>query len=139
MKEYIERIVNSGNQNDMNCLSDMLVDLMYELKNYDYPEYSKKKNILKGMAYNYQIDEELAKEIVDEMKPLGEYWSVETISTLPASNHNLNDMYVVMNSLANDYSNVINLDETETYFKMANAWLDDVDGKEHKVWWYFVK
>ena len=23
--------------------------------------------------------------------------------------------------------------------KMAHAWLDDVDGKENKTWWYFVK
>ena len=47
-------------------------------------------------------------------------------------------MYLVMNGLANDYQNVINLSDTETYLKMAKAWLDDIDGKENKVWDYFV-
>ena len=54
-------------------------------------------------------------------------------------NHRLEDMYVVMNSLVNDYQSVVNPEEVETYIKMAHAWLDDVDGKQNKVWWYFVK
>lgn len=28
--------------------------------------------------------------------------------------------------------------EVDTYVKMTNAWLNDVDAKEHKVWKYFV-
>lgn len=47
-------------------------------------------------------------------------------------------MYVVMNSLANDYQDIISLEDAETYIKMAHAWLDDVDQKEHKLWKYFV-
>ena len=44
-----------------------------------------------------------------------------------------------MNSLVNDYSNVIKPDEVETYINMAHSWIDDVDGKPNKIWWYFVK
>lgn len=84
-------------------------------------------------------DEELAKEIVDNMKPLGEYWSMDTVaSVIGNDNHKLTDMYVVMNSLINDYSNVISSDDTDTYVKMAHAWLDDEDAKKHKLWKYFV-
>ena len=32
MKEYIEKIVINGNPKDMECLSDILVDLLYEQK-----------------------------------------------------------------------------------------------------------
>jgi hypothetical protein len=44
-----------------------------------------------------------------------------------------------MNSLVNDYQTVVSSTDTETYIKMMDAWLDDIDGHKHKVWWYFVK
>lgn len=140
MKEYIEKIVINGNPKDMECLSDILVDLLYEQKENNYNKFKKYKNKIKGMAYDYKIDVELAKEIVEEMKPLGEYWDIETIkSVLINDRHRIEDMYVVMNSLVNDYGEVVNPEEAETYIKMAHAWLDDVDAEENKIWWYFVK
>lgn len=140
MKEYIEKIVQIGKPEDMDCLSDILVDLLYEVKETNYDEFKKYKKKIKGMAYDYKIDEELAHEIVEDMKPLGEYWNKETVaSVIGNDNHRLEDMYVVMNSLVNDYQSVVNQEEVETYIKMAHAWLDDVDGKQNKVWWYFIK
>ena len=140
MKEYIDKIVKNGKQQDMECLSEMLVDLLYDKKETDYDEFRKYKNKIKGMAYDYKIDKELAEEIVKDMKPLGEYWDMETVaSVIGNDSHRLEDMYVVMNSLVNDYQNVVSPEEVETYIKMAHAWLDDVDGKANKIWWYFVK
>ena len=140
MKEYIKKIVQIGKPEDMDCLSDILVDLLYEVKETNYDEFKKYKKKIKGMAYDYKIDEELAHEIVEDMKPLGEYWNRETVaSVIGNDNHRLEDMYVVMNSLVNDYQSVVNPEEVETYIKMAHAWLDDVDGKQNKVWWYFIK
>lgn len=139
IKSYIDRIVQNGRQEDMECLKDMLSDTMYELKDYNEKDFKKYKNKIKGMAYDYQLDEEMARDIVENMKPLGEYWSMETVaSAIGNDNHRLEDMYVVLNSLANDYQGIVSLDDTETYVKLAHAWLDDVDGGEHKVWKYFV-
>ena len=140
MKEYLKMIVNNGKQEDMECLGDIMIELLYSLKDTNPDGYRHYKNKIKGMAYNYEVDKELAKEIVEDMKPLGEYWNMETIaSVIGNSNHRLEDMYVVMNSLANDYQNVVSLEDAETYIKMAHAWLDDADGHKHKLWWYFVK
>lgn len=140
MKEYINKIVMNGKQEDMDCLSDMLVDLLYELKETDFNKFKMYKTKLKGMAYDYKIDKELAKDIVEDMKPLGEYWNMETVySVIGNDMHRLEDMYVVMNSLVNDYGTIISGDDAETYVKMAHLWLDDVDGKQNKIWWYFVK
>ena len=132
MRKYLDMIIEKGNQEDMDCLGNMLRELIYESPKKD--KYIMK---LKGMAYDYKLDAELSKEIVDDMKPLGEYWNREQITSVTGDMGC--DMYVVMNSLANDYSSVIPLENVDTYVKLAKAWLNDEDAKEHKVWWYFVK
>lgn len=140
IKKYIKMIVDNGNQQDMECLSDMLSDVIYLIKDEHYDTYKKYKNKLEGMAYNYKINDELAKEIVEDMKPLGEYWDMQTVRNAIGNDmHRLEDMYVVMNSLANDYSQIISLEDVETYINMAHAWIDDVDAKKDKVWKYFVE
>ena len=140
MKEYINKIVENGKKEDMDCLSDIMVDLLYDLKETNKDEYKKYKTKIKGMAYDYTLDDELAKEIVMDMKPLGEYWDMGTIkAAIEPDQHNLLDMYVVMNSLANDYSGVISTEDVDTYIKMAHSWIDDIDGRNNKIWWYFVK
>lgn len=140
IRKYIEKIGENRNIEDMKKLGDMLAEIIYATKESHPDLYKKYKTKLIGMAYNYQIDKELAHEIVEDMKPLGEYWSMDTIASVIGNDmHRLEDMYVVMNSLANDYQNVINLDDTTTYVNMAHAWLDDVDAKEHKLWKYFMK
>lgn len=140
MKEYLKTIINNGKQEDMECLEDILIDALYEMKENNYDNFKKYKNKIKGMAYGYKVDKELAKEIVEDMKPLGEYWNMETIASVIQNDmHRLEDMYIVMNSLVNDYQNAISTEDVETYIKMAHAWLDDVDGHNNKVWWYFVK
>ena len=140
MKEYLRMIINNGKQEDMECLEDIMIDALYEMKESNYEKFKKYKNKIKGMAYDYKVDKELSKEIVEDMKPLGEYWNMETIaSVIQNDTHRLEDMYIVMNSLVNDYQNVVSTDDVETYIKMAHAWLDDVDGHNNKVWWYFVK
>lgn len=139
MKEYIKRIVKLGKPEDMECLSDIMVDLLYEIKENNEYEYKKYKKKIKGMAYNYKIDAEIAKEIVENMKPYGEYWNMDTVaSVVGAVDYPITDMYVVMNSLVNDYNKVINPEDAGTYVTMAKAWIDDEDAKEHKIWWYFV-
>ena len=140
IRKYIEKIGQNRNVEDMYKLGDMLCDLIYDTKE-SHPEiYKKYKTKLMGMAYNYQIDDELAHEIVENMKPFGEKWSMEEVaSVLKGDTHNLDEMYVVLNSMFNDYSNVLGDEDTELYIKMAHAWLDDLDGKEHKFWKYFVK
>ena len=139
VKKYVDKIVQNGKQEDMEELGDIFSDVMSELKEYNKEDYMEYKHKLCGMAYNYQIDEHMAREIVEDMKPLGEYWNMNTIkSVIGNDNHRLEDMYVVMNSLANDYQDIISLEDAETYIKMAHAWLDDIDSHKNKIWWYFV-
>ena len=139
MKEYLDMIVNNGKKEDMECLGDMLIDLMYKIKDCDYDLFTKYKNKIIGMAYNYTINEELAHDIVENMKPLGEYWDMDAIKSAVGDVSNLPEVYVVMNSLVNDYKDIISTEDVSKYIAMTNAWLNDVDGHKNKVWWYFVK
>lgn len=139
MKEYLDKIVTNGKKEDMDCLGEMMVDMLYDLKERDHNEYKKYKNKIVGMAYDYKVNDELAEDIVHDMKPKGEYWDLETVKSVIGDIPNLPEVYVVMNSLVNDYGEVISPEDVDTYVKMTNAWINDVDGHKDKVWWYFVK
>ena len=140
IKKYIKMIVENGKKEDMEELSDMLEEVIYYIKETDKNKYEHYKYKLIGMAYDYHFNEELAKKIVDNMSE-GELWDIATIETV-MKNYNVNEdvyeFYVVMNSLANDYGNVISIDNVELYVNLAKAFINDKDAKEHKVWIYFM-
>lgn len=141
IRKYIEKIGDNKNIEDMEKLGDMLCDVLYKLKEYNKDDYDKYKNKLKGMAYNYEFDEEMALDIVKDMKPLGEHWNLETTTSVKDQygvDINKYDFYVVMNSLANDYGEIISTDDVETYVRMTKAFVEDQDAKKHKVWKYFM-
>lgn len=143
INSYIEKIVNNGKPEDMEELSEILEDLMYIVKDYDEDCYEKYKMKLYGMAYNYKFTKEMAEEIVENMKPRAEIWDYETTISVKnqygLNNINQEDFYLVINSLGNDYADVISIEEVDTYVKMAKAWIEDKDAKEDKTWIYFTK
>lgn len=141
IKEYIAKIIVNGDQKDMEELSEMLDESIMKLKVYDPECYKKYKTKLLGMAYNYKFDEEMAKEIVENMKPLSEVWNLNTTNSVKAEygiNANDYDFYIVMNSMINDYNEVIDKDDIETYAKMSNAFINDEDAVKNKVWKYYT-
>jgi hypothetical protein len=141
IKEYIEKIIQKNKKEDMENLSDMLEDLIYKMKEYDEECYHKYKMKLYGMANDYKFDKDYAIELVSDMRPIGEMWSIDTTNKvksqygITASDY---DFYIVLNSLANDYGKIIDTEDVETYVKMANAFINDVDAKKNKVWRYYT-
>ena len=142
IKKMLEVIINKGKTEDMYKLNDMLDELICDLKEKQPKLYKEYKMKLMGMAYDYKFDEDMAIEIVNNMKPLGEYWDYETTSKVKRD-YDINatdcDFYVVMNSLVNDYNKIIDKEDAETYVKMANAFINDDDAKKDKIWIYFTK
>ena len=140
IKEYIEKIVNSGDITQMEELSNMLEETIIKLKTYSPECYNKYKMKLLGIAYNYKFDEDMANEIVEDMQPLGEVWNFATTTNVKNQygiNANNEDFYIVINSLVNDYNKIIDKEDIETYAKMSNAFINDEDAKKDKVWIYF--
>ena len=141
IKKYIAKIIENGLHDDMVKLSNMLDEAILKLKVYDKECFKEYKKELIGMAYNYKFNEEMANEIVEKMYPLGEYWDLSTTSSLKNDYGIATDdysFYIVMNSLANDYGSVIDKDDTDTYVKMANLFINDEDAVKDKVWKYFT-
>ena len=142
IKKMLEIIIDKGESEDMYALNDMLDELICDLKEKQPKLYKEYKMKLMGMAYDYKLNDDMAMEIVNNMKPLGEYWGYDTTSKVK-KDYGVNatdcDFYVVMNSLVNDYSKVIDKEDVETYVKMANAFINDDDAKKDKVWVYFTK
>lgn len=141
IKEMLNVIIDKGNVKDMYKLNEMLNELICDLKEQNPRLYKEYKKELMGIAYDYKFDYNMAKEIVDNMQPLGEYWDIETTNKAK-KDYNLDvdvcDFYIVMNSLINDYNKVISKDDAEIYIKMANAFINDEDAVKDKVWIYFT-
>lgn len=139
IRDYINKIIINGKQDDMEELSDMLDDLICDLKEQKPKLYKKYKDELYEMANGKILTEEMAFNWVENMKPKGEHWTFEEISSV---NNNLGynlkniDFYVVANMMYNDYYDLVKDDE-ELALKMAYMWLNDEDSVKDKLYEYY--
>lgn len=139
IKQYIEKISESKDTNKMNRLGDMLEELIYALKDAKHDEYEAFRDELYELAYGKKISEEMAKKWVNDMEPVGQYWTMEqTTNVLQGSGYNLNpiEFYVVANMMMNDYNNLTKEDEALA-IELAYDWLNDVDAKDNKLYCYW--
>ena len=80
IREYIKKIGENKKIEDMQELGDMLADIIYSTKESHHDLYEKYKMKLYKMAYGEVLTEDMAKDIVHEMKPSGEHWSIDQTS-----------------------------------------------------------
>lgn len=148
IREYITKIGENRNIEDMQDLGDMLAEIIYEMKE-SHPElYHKYKLELYEMAYGKVLTKEMAEEIVSKMQPYREHWNYET-TTAVKNQFGIKDIsdvdfYVVMNKSYNDDYNTVekfaeNDDEKlEMYISLTKDFVLDPDAKEGKVYTYFM-
>lgn len=142
IKDYIDKIVKNGNQEDMEYLSDILEELMYKLKKYDSDCFHHYKMKLYVMANGEVLNEELAKDIVHDMRPDGEHWNMNQ-TTQVKNQYGITDIsdvdfYIVMNMAYNDYKSLFG-EDVNLYVKYTKAFIHDEDAKTNKVFKYFTK
>lgn len=136
--KYIEKIVDNGNNEDMQELSEMLEELMYKLKENDPKCYHKYKMKLYELAYGKVLNEDMAIGWVESMQPEAK-WTIEETSDVKRQ-YGLNDIseidfYVVLNMMYSDYHKIIG-DNLDMYVKMTTAWLNDSDVADGKLYNY---
>lgn len=119
-------------------LDDMLCDIKREHPD-KYWKFIRKQH---GIMYNNHYDERFARWDVEQMKPLGMYWSLPQIEEVtkgmafPAGTTPW-DKFVAFNSFANDLHDTI---PDEQIIKASHAfWFADKDWKgEGKIWKYVM-
>jgi len=141
INDYIERIIEKDNVDDMYELSNILEDLMELIEVKDKPNYKKYSMKLYKMAYGNNLTKELAEEIVSQMRPYGQKWSFNQATDVK-ERYGLNDIksadfYAVMNSAYNDYHDIFD-ENVDMYVKFAVDFIKDEDAREGKVLTYFV-
>lgn len=141
IEEIIQVIVDNGRIEDMRTLSDMLEDTLEELQNYDKECYDKYMMELYKMAYGNTLNKQMAEEIVANMRPYAQRWSMQETQEIQErygiDNIRAVDFYVVMNSAFNDYRNLFD-DNLDMYVKFTMDFINDEDAKEGKVFKYFM-
>lgn len=139
IKEYIEKIGATKDTRKMEELGDMLVELIHGLKEAHYEEYEEYKEELYELAYGKKINQDMAVDWVNDMKPIGEYWTMEeTTNAMQSMGYSFSpiDFYVVANMMMNDYNDLTKEDE-ELALRLAYDWLNDVDTKDDKLYCYW--
>ena len=135
-------IIDRGHTEDMYKLNDMLNDLICGLKVNHPKMYHEYKTNIYELAYGRNILEDRAIEIVANMVPYGEYFTMDIAKRIAKDydfKHSTSDVYLVLNSMYNDYSGVFGDEDTEVYIKLAKKWLEDKDAVDDKVYVYFTQ
>lgn len=141
IENYIEKIIDDGNIENMHKLSEILDGTMKIIQKYDEDCYKKYEMELYKMAYGENLSREMAEHIVKEMRPYGMKWNLEQTRQIQQQygidNVNPVDFYIVLNSAFNDYNNLFD-DNIEKYIKFTLDFINDEDAKEGKVFKYFT-
>lgn len=128
-------------------LRDYLTKELYKVKERDYEMYEELElDLYKevyGCHFNDWLLEKALKGLINEDGTKGEHWTVEQTEDVAKSNgvsfknFNKYDWCYVMNMLYSDYYGSVPND-TSTYLKMANKFLNDKDAKEGKALHYWL-
>lgn len=135
IREYIHKIVDSGNADDMEKLGDILEDVLYSLKRHNEECYNKYMMELYIMANGEVFTDEMAEKVVVAMKPYGKHWEKDQTTEVMKNagfGYDKNDFFVVMNMAYNDYHKLFG-ENVESYIKFANLYLSDPDAKPNKA------
>ena len=140
IREYIAKIGENKNPEDMEKLGDMLSEIIHDMKESHPDLYHKYKMELYTMAYGHTFTDEMAEKIVEKMTPYHMHWTKDQTTEVMRNagiDLNENEFFIVMNMAYNDYHELFE-EDTEKYIKFSTLFINDPDAKEHKVFDYFM-
>lgn len=138
-KTYVNKILASGDANKIDELSDYM---NYIIDMVGDREKEKVEEKLYEIAEGKVLNEEMAKEIIERMKPTGMKWTLADTEGV-RNNYGYSDIrpvdfWIVMNSAYNDYEDIFK-DGIEWYAKFSRDFIKDEDAIDEKVFCYFMK
>ena len=145
-EKYIEKIIQSNDDNKMYALRDVLTDMILYIQNTDKDTYNKIECDLYEISEGKTLSEEKAKQWVYNMNPKAK-WTLSDIDNI-INKYNITipriATYTIMNMLYSDFSDVlgkeINEQTLNNYIKMAEDWYYDDDPthtEDEKLYYYY--
>lgn len=136
----LKEITNPTRAEEVN---EVYYEIADYLKRHDAMAY--KRFLEKAEDIVYHIDQEWAEGIVMSMTPYGQRWSMGEVRSILAE-HGIAECedckyYLAMNMAYNDYRRTAEkygLDRPDFYYDVAYDFINDEDGKSHKVAKYFM-
>lgn len=146
-KKNIREIIEKGDPKAMEELECLMVEAIDHIKECDKELYKKMEMKLYVALYGKVLNEDMAHEIVYNMKPYGEHWDIEeTTNLLRTKGWNIRpiDFYVVINAMYNDDKRTVDKfipeeNHIDFYADISRDFIQDEDAKEGKVFRYFTK
>ena len=135
-KIYIDKIIHSNDNKKMEDLRDVLEDTIFYIKDVDEDTYNKIECDLYEIAVGKVLDENMAKEWVNNMKPKAKWNLNDTDNIIQQYNSSLPRIpaYVIMNMLFSDFSDVLGEEMTDEvinrYVRAAEDWYYDEDAEQ---------
>ena len=137
VKSYIEKIITCEDENKK--------DKMWKYISHFIDTYNQddKEEIVRGLyelAEGKVLNEERAKYLIENMKPYGMKWDLQTTESVRSSNGYEDirpvDFWIVMNSAYNDYNDIFK-EDISLYTRFSRDFIKDEDAVEDKVYYYF--
>ena len=138
-KEYVHKIITSADEKRFSEFAEY-VDCL--IKKIDKKDEEEMERWLYEISEGKVLNENKAHELIKNMKPYGEKWSladtegVRTSYGEAYSDIRPVDFWIVMNSAYNDYNDLFN-DNIEYYAKFSKDFIKDTDAVEDKIYYYF--
>lgn len=146
IKENIIKIVDDGDRNEMEELSDMLQEVIEIVFKYDENKGKEYEMDLHEMAWGKKLTDNMKRQWVEEMKPSAK-WSEETVRRI-IDDYGVDipplSAYVIMNMMYSDLKKALGEGEDEEslrrYVQATKDWyydLDAVNTEEAKLYCYW--
>lgn len=141
LKEISDQIyANVEDRKRMKKMNEIYYEMADYIMNINPNLYREYCDEAEGILYDICDDE--AETIVRNMRPYGEHWNRATVNEYVKSRgvEPSIDYYLAMNMAFNDYRNtaqMVGMDTEDFYFGIAHDFINDPDGKSHKVQKYF--
>lgn len=138
IKEYLKKIIDNNNIEEMHKIEGLFCNMMAYMKEYNADMYNDIKRELYTVANGKVITLELAEKWVSEMRPLAKWTKAETDGILKQKGLQVNDVdfYVVMNMMYSDFHNTLD-DDIEKYILLSVDFLKDEDVEKDKLYNYY--
>lgn len=143
MSKHTDLYMKAVAKDDGEKMCCAVASMLDDIETTDRKLYEQVKGQLEDIAYS--ISKSDAEVIVRNMVPRGQHWSYKEMEEFCATKGiscATTDYYLVMNMVYNDYYDTASLyglqNDVEFYYSLSKDFIDDPDGKPHKVARYFT-